>query len=786
MRQLKYELYKVLSRGIFWCLLLACIAVCAFLYLNGQQYYISREDIEKSGGIINSYAGVPEDEIIADAEEKLKELSLRQTRLYYEQEPDNFVWSMQMEIEQLENPELYEKVMSAPETMTHEELSSESFAYHHLQQQLEYKQSYQDFLAAVKENADRMTSSTIFGKPGTFYYNNVVKTAETFERMENTEIGYGVGNGVTSVTQFIAGDVLLLFMVFTLVVMVFYDEYRKGLFTIIRSCKNGRGEVICAKLTTVAVLTAVIAVMYSALMIFLGGYRYGYGDLSRTIQSVQEFRNCVFHISVGQYLALAFIIKGLLFMGAALFFSFVFTVFKNNVVTVVIVALGPIAVLWILYAVIPSSFVLNHFKYINPFYWLDSVKLFGNYLNLNFFTLPVNIFTILCPALAVLIAGSAAGASVRFITDRTIAKKPLIERIINRTSQSVRRRSKTASIILSEGFKFFVQEKVLIMLLAVLAFSLYIVSGYTEITFREEEQVYRKYMYRLSGKVTEEKLEYYDGIANEYLQAGNQSAQPGGTGYRYAGFLLVEQDLEYLRQLESMGIEGYFTDQLTAKAYFDSDNVGLKNGVIFMAAVILCISSLYGSEVKKNMTPLLKSTPRGRGQLVAAKYLWAFSSVIIIYGLVYIPYYIYVYESVGVIPLSAPLQNYGFYETVQYNMTFGELIALHIMCVIINGLTAAALVAGVSVKLKNRVLAMIISTALICVPLLLQIRGIDMRWFSMNNGFLLFDTITYSGAVGKVLIQQGVILLIGAGSVLLTCGEFGALPKHMGGMKGEA
>ena len=318
-------------------------------------------------------------------------------------------------------------------------------------------------------------------------------------------------------------------------------------------------------------------------------------------------------------------------------------------------------------------------------------------------------------------------------------------------------------------------------------------------SFNEEDQIYRKYMYRLNGQVTEEKLDYYNGILREFEALTNQTFElqaqyergeitaqelqfqlevQNSYSKRISGFQQVQDDMEYILRLQAQGIDAYFLDKLTAKAYFETSSMELKNAAVFMAAVILCISALYSSDIRKNMLPLLKSTPNGRGALVWSKYLWALVTVLILYAAVYVPYYIYVYRNVGALPLAAPVQSVRNFQRFGGSMTIAGLFVLRHCFAIMNALTAAAIVVALSVRLKNRVLSMIVSTALICVPLLLQSRGIELRWFSMNNAFLLLHTLTDPNALAKVVAQQAVIAAIGVVCVLATLSSFDALPRR--------
>ena len=268
----------------------------------------------------------------------------------------------------------------------------------------------------------------------------------------------------------------------------------------------------------------------------------------------------------------------------------------------------------------------------------------------------------------------------------------------------------------------------------------------------------------MSGPVTAEKQEYYEKLAAEY-----ENAEKNGTnGYRLAGFKLVQRDYEYSQSLQDEKVQPAFVDQLSAEFWLSADGKEVKNGLVFMAAVVLLSSAMYGGDIKKNMLPLLKSTPQGRKHLVTVKFLRAIIVVSAIYAVVYLPYYIYIYRSVGGLPWEACLQNYQRYSEATVHMTIGGLLALRLMLELLNGFVAAAFTIWMTLQVKNRITAVIIAFALTVLPLVLQSKGIELRWYSMNNAFLLGTTLEQGNIFGRLLLQEGIILGLGLLCVLGT------------------
>jgi len=119
---------------------------------------------------------------------------------------------------------------------------------------------------------------------------------------------------------------------------------------------------------------------------------------------------------------------------------------------------------------------------------------------------------------------------------------------------------------------------------------------------------------------------------------------------------------------------------------------------------------------------------------------------------------LYIYRNIGDLPLSASLQSYQRYSQVGISGTIGGLLAVKLLLELLNGFTAAALVMYLMLRFRNRVTGILAALAVSCLPLALQSKGLELRWYSLNQAFLLGTTLEQGDVVGRLLLQEGIIL----------------------------
>ena len=129
--------------------------------------------------------------------------------------------------------------------------------------------------------------------------------------------------------------------------------------------------------------------LFSAASAAVFGLLYGFGDLSRSIQSVPAFRECVYRLDVGGFLLRVLLIRAAIAVFlAALFFLMACLIRRGHIL--ILSELAFCGAEFALERGIPLAGTLNWLKCVNVFWLWQPRGVFGTYCNLDFFGYPVS------------------------------------------------------------------------------------------------------------------------------------------------------------------------------------------------------------------------------------------------------------------------------------------------------------------------------------------------------------------------------------------------------------
>jgi len=778
-----YELYKIAKAKMFWGIVAVLFAFSLFVF-GIQQSNISGYADAKDvfAHLVREYKDTPIDEALPDIEEKYVEYEIRTLRLMSINDESNAVF---LSIYEESHPDIYSEIMSSEENMSLEELEKTRFAYWMLLDNVQHIAGYEQYIDNVQENAETMMTVSIFAQEGTFTYNNILKTAEDFSELKNLNLEYGSDKGIVEVTDYTIGDMLLVAIVFVLCIFLFSEEQGSGMLNLIKTSKRGRLHVIAAKLLALVTVTVIIGIAYVTVLYIFGHGIYGFGDIQRYVQSMKSFQNCGVEISVKQFLIYSAITKIAVLIGVGMFFTVIFVLFRGSAALTYLVSILPIGIMWVLYTSVPSNAVFNHVKYINPFNFMNTYGLYGRYTNLNFFSLPINVLDMLPVVASIMLIICVIASCVIFAKMREISRRNVLGGLWEKISSIWRSKNKSVSLFLEEGFKIFVQGKVLLMLIVVAIVGTIMVTDYQKDTFDVDELVYRKYLRNITGEGSEDKFRYLEKQQAEFdnipiLIAQYQADYDSGKitrielqekvsyiqhtlGMQQKGFEMAQRDAEYVKRNNV-----WFTDQITANAWFDNMENDTLNGLLFVVAAIICLSPVFSMDYKRKVRPVLLSTKNGRVPLVRAKLLWSIVVLAILYVLVYLPQYINLSNGYGAPEWNAPVQSIQRFENFSGQITILEFyVRTHILrfiMIVMMGMVFAF----ISVKVRKQLIVILISTVVFAIPLVLQQQGVELRYFTFNNTFLINSSFINDAEMRKSIMNLAAIMTIGIAGIWLT------------------
>lgn len=794
-----YELLKLSKKKTLWVVILVMLAASCYLFLDGQrqnQILIENRTLyEQTEAEVQTLSL---EEAVSFLQEKVDEIQVRVTLLGASEGMENA--EIFLEDIMTRYPKLYEQLAGKEETLSEEELYGRSIVYNELLRQAQSMQKYPEFIATVEQNAQTMLKASVFGKPGTFSYNTILKTASDFSHMEDVPLEYGLSLGITAATDFFPNDLFLLLIVFLLCVYLYNWEWERGLYPLVKSGRNGRLAVIGAKLGVLFTGTVLCAALFYGAALLGSGLLYGFGDWNRYIQSMSDFRDCNILLTVGQYLFWAFGIKVAALLLAGVILSALFLYLKNAapVYFAVVVFFGGS---WALYTWVPASFQLNHVKYINLFSLLDSYGLLSRYTNLNFFSQPVNLNFLWLILLPVLLCGLLVLCGVKFARDRQVARHSRLAALFERAAQLWRKGNKSAYLFPQEGFKLLVQGKIILVLLVAVYLGVNTVTGYSPPRFGQKEATYRSYLITLSGEPTEEKAAFlakeqaqFDEIPVRMQEIQNRFERGEIDGHekymlekqieltlgvKQEGYQMVLRDQRYLERLAEGGMEGGYVDQITADAWFDDSERELQSTALFLVLCIVCLGNVFCIDSRKGVVRLLRCTKYGQEKLLRVKYWWSLLIALFLYLCCFLPNFLNLIRGFGIPNLDIPLQSIQFYAQADGGLSVGGFLILAEILRFLGLWFCAMTVLAFSAAVKSYFLTVLLSGGLLVVPVLLQMLGINLRQWSISSCALLYDRFAASGGWAGYLIYAVCLLLLTAGLAIWTRHSFTG--KWMGG-----
>lgn len=140
-------------------------------------------------------------------------------------------------------------------------------ALHEVKAQIDYVDTYDEFLENIKVQAENMSSVSIFSKANSFSSRNIEKTLVDYEGLEGTELALGIDEPVTTVMNYELVHYFMLIFIILLVTQLL-SERKQGLWSIVHAAPMGRARLAVRRLGIIAVsISAIGILLYSSLFV---------------------------------------------------------------------------------------------------------------------------------------------------------------------------------------------------------------------------------------------------------------------------------------------------------------------------------------------------------------------------------------------------------------------------------------------------------------------------------------------------------------------------------------
>ena len=601
----------------------------------------------------------------------------------------------------------------------------------------EYIDSYPDFLASVRNNADNY--NTLAALQSGFSAENIRKTAKDYEKLSGVQPQVGENKGFVLLSGYITGDIVIL-VITLLIATIFSEERKKGLTTLIRSTKNGR-KLLSFQRCIVIMITALASSFFMHLACFaVAQFSCGDMEVFRPIQSIPEFYLCPYSITILDYLFYSVLIKALAASICGLFLYLISSVIES-VVSFGLCGIGLI-IEYLLYSIIIPTDRLAGLKFCNIAALLRTDIFFNKYCNLNLFGNAVHFLP--CALVIIAILFIVIFILCIMFTSGKLPEWSFGTKLLQKISAWLSEKAPTLSLPLWEAKKIFINQKGAIILTVVLYVAIssafqyrYIIPMYTEV----EEEYYSTYSGEINATLLEnmtakqeEVQENYDTLQNQHLS--NMETIQGYLSTEEAQEIQanLRKMEEHLTVLETLIDEVQTGLEYTAKTgitiqlikprlyqllLLDDTATTDKNALYIMIAMVGIFAGICANETRCNMRSTLKTSTNGRGRLTAIKLSIIAVMSILITLTIYAPQVLLI-GAKGYHDLDAMAQSLPFLRFVPFPITIlGYLILMFVIRIM------ATFIVGIVVMLisnycRNSITAVCISAAIIIIPAVLS------------------------------------------------------------------
>lgn len=632
--------------------------------------------------------------------------------------------------------------------------------------------TYDQFLDEVQTNAENSLSVSIFSQGlSEFSQRNIKKTAEDFETMRGIQIAPDVDDGILMVFNSAVSDLCVLLLLIAVGFALIVDEKEKKLFHLIRSTRGGTVCTIVAKLGALLACCVIINTVITGSTALYAYFTYGFGDVSRSIQSIPELIRCFLHLDVLGFSLVLFLVRtaGIFIVGVLILLC---CLLARRAITallaVTVIGAGSVAL-----TLIPETSALHFFKYINLYSLLNPYPVLKSYVNLNLFGQPVNViavFAVFVLFSAALIVAAAICCYVKIRPLENSDKKTRKMFTSSRARHTVRH---------FEWKKLFFLNKAMAILLLFAAFQIY--SVYSQTNFQSSgDYYYQHYMQMLSGPLTEEKEE---GLLAEKAEIDKAEKQMNLLNeQRWKGEITTQEFIQRQEQYADTAekaedfqrvYDRYLYVKNTPGAEFLCDSgyerlfgitdagFSMGNTVLLLCSLSLCLCGIYSVDYKTEMYKVICATRYGMGRTRRAKASVSACAAALTFLLAYVPELIYIGRFYGFAGLDCALVSIPALSWLGGVPVWCGIGLLYLMRFAVT-LLIVPIISAISLRSKNNIITAVICLLLFAVPIgIYQVTGIGFfaDWSLWN---LISGSVLSGASPVWRWIFQGMVLASGS------------------------
>lgn len=630
-----------------------------------------------------------------------------------------------------------------------------------LQDQQKAIQIYPEY---ILEMPDRARAAALLSGGGADAYSmrNIEKTTRDFEGLETLPIRPDREMALLALYQSSMSDILVIVFLLFVCVRLFSREYENRLYPLLLATP-GRFRVAVHKLTVLAGSAVLITAAIYGTNLCIGGFLMGYGDLSRPIQSLGDFRSCCLRISCLDYIWIGYLIKLFTVLVFGLLILALFVLLKKAV-TVFLVCAAFLGASYGLYAAIPVTSSLNFLRFVNFFYFIDSYSVLSRYQNISVVGFPVSMTTVLPIVLAVLLVACVVLVLLRFSTGsvcRGVRILPIVARALDWVNRMVDRVNHHEFLFLHELRKAMISGRGLVLLLAL---GLLLWNNWNT-AFRfvsSYDMAYSRYMEQMGGEVTDQTLEK---IANEWERLNNVEYPEQYENQMQALSQIEMQANLALSREEQTGIPAYLVDESGYLKLMQDTGGDVYDSLLILAAVVLCCSSIFSRENTFGTRKMLRICAAGN-RLMMDKVLLSVLLSAVITAMVYGTRIAIVCKDYLMQYAEAPVQSILIFQNYSHSLSLFQYLLWLFGLRLLGGMIAGLMAAAVSSLSRSDSVSIALGVAVLAAPVIAVGAGVGLMQFVSVYPILSGNIMMQSQLPYQIL--YGIVnLCFAVGSVFL-------------------
>ncbi len=612
-----------------------------------------------------------------------------------------------------------------------------------------YLSGFDKELAQVQANAEHMKKFSIFTKKESFSYNNIIKTAKDFKRLEGVKLTITNDKAVSEFTVYY----YTFYIAMGLMLLVIYNlfmERENNMWTIVHSSAYGRAKIGVTRGLVLLIISLIVTggLYFTTFLTALCMYG-GADDLFAPIQTLSEYGHFTYALNKLEYVMLNFIFSWFAIYALSMFLWMLFTMFrKRNQALVISGILFGIESL--LYYRISYQSVYALFKQINVVRLLNINAILGNYENRGWGTLVVSVSTITVIVLVATVVMAYVASITATVMMRPEQKKTLLAKMTDYIWMWYQKVFAPLPVMLKEFHKLLVTAKGLAVMVAMVVVAMYFAAnGKTEFSesMEKRDEIYLSKggsNYSEIEKIVDTALADYN-VAQAYAQEMTKKYYNGEISFEE--LYGASSNLEYyqlkLKNVEEFIAKMEYLDRIEAergvKGYLISDrgyeSIFGKYGqmrelillIVIVSAIMIIISEVSLLESRTGMESILCSAVKGRRWLTVRKVVAGIVMATMLFGIVYVIDYAWMFSYYGMPYISAPVISLTFMEACPFNVTIAEwmLLRLLVRYLVVLGTTAIALVSSKLIGKKgNRAVTIILLVVVIALVVVIERSGV--------------------------------------------------------------